>query len=170
MAQARNLAASAGINEVDRLGTEVRGEKRSVRGKGTLQGARGADRAGETPDQGSRPGIPAGESIQISGEDPRSIGMEPDGGFIKSGGQHLVSSVSRGIPDDNSRSLFLGGCDQSGIGVDRHGIQQEFGGREGAGELASGGAEQTDMVVVGQGDGAMTLADGQVVQVMSSAT
>ena len=123
VAEARNFAASAGIDQGDRLWTKVRGEKRAVGGECALHGTRGADRAGKTPDQGASPGIPAGEGIQVSGKDPRPVGMEANGGFIKSGWEQLEPGVSRGVPNDDPGSFFLGCCDESGIRVDRYGIK-----------------------------------------------
>ena len=111
-----------------------------------MQAAGGADRTRKAPDQGSGPGIPTGEGIQVSGEELRSVGMEADGGFGKSGREQLEPGVFCDVPDDDPVSFLLGCCDESGIRADRHGIQQGFYGWERACGVISGLTEQANVV------------------------
>ena len=170
MAEAGNFSAGRRIDQGDRLRSQVCGKQRAVGGEGALQAAGGADRTRKAPDQGSGPGIPTGEGIQVSGEELRSVGMETDGGFGKSGREQLEPGVFCDVPDDDPVSFLLGCCDESGIRADRHGIQQGFYGRERACGVISGLTEQANVVTVSQGDGAMKLTDGQVIQIMPRAT
>lgn len=86
MAQAGDFAPGSGINQRDGLGRQIRRKEGPIRGEGKLYGDGGAGRAGETPEQGSRLGIPTGEGAQVSTKEPDTIRMEPDCRFRKPGG------------------------------------------------------------------------------------